>query len=109
MAKESKYITLTNNVLIEYIYDNDNLKKVDYNIINNLNINEKGYCSKYDLNNLDNQVFAIDSILKKYAKIDSNKYNFLKIGSFESQICHFDTIRIHLPTTFSFIDNNYIG
>lgn len=109
MARESKYITLANNVLIEYVYDDDNLKKIDYNIINNLNIDEKGYCSKIGLNNLDNQVFVVDPIIKKYAKVDQSKYNFLKVGSFESQISHFDKIRIHLPTTYSFIDNNYIG
>jgi V/A-type H+-transporting ATPase subunit E len=38
MATESKYITLANNILLEYVYDEENLKQEDYHIINNLNI-----------------------------------------------------------------------
>ena len=74
MARESKYITLAQNILLEYVYDDDNLKKEDYHIINNLNIGEKGYCSKTGQNRLENQVFPIDPVIKKYAKVNSNKY-----------------------------------
>jgi len=109
MARESKYIPLANNVLLEYIYDDDNLKKENYSIIKNLNLNEKGYCSETGLNKFENQVFLVDALSKKYAKVDPTKYNFLKTETYELTISHFETVRLHLPTTFSFIDNQYIG
>lgn len=109
MSNESKYITLTKNILLEYVYDEDNLKQEDYHIINNLNIDEKGYCSKKGLNKLENQVFTIDPVIRKYAIVNQDKYNYLKIGNYQTSYIHFDKIRIHLPTTYSFVSNNYIG
>jgi len=106
---QSKYITLQQNILLEYFYDESNLKKEDYHIINNLNNGEKGYCSKLGLNSIEKSVFPIDTLVKKYAIIDSSKYNYLKIGSFQTTYTHFDKVRLHLPTTYSFIDNDYIG
>jgi len=108
-ATESKYITLAKNILLEYVYDEDNLKQEDYHIINNLNIDEKGYCSKTGQNKLENQVFPIDPVVKKYAKVDQDKYNYLKIGNFQTSYVHFDKVRLHLPTTYSFVGNDYIG
>ena len=72
-ATQSKYITLDKNVLLEYFYDEGNLKKEDYHIINNLTNGEKGFCSKLGLNSLENSVFPIDPLIKKYAKVDSSK------------------------------------
>ena len=108
-ATESKYITLAQNVLLEYVYDEDNLKKDDYQIINNLSTNNKGYCSKQGLNQQSNQLFPIDTIIKKYAIVDQAKYNFLKIANYETTYLHFDRVRIHLPTTYSFSLNDYVG
>jgi len=108
-ATQSKYITLDKNVLLEYFYDEGNLKKEDYHIINNLTNGEKGFCSKLGLNSLENSVFPIDPLIKKYAKVDSSKYNNLKIGSFQTTYTHFDKVRLHLPTTYSFVDNDYVG
>ena len=108
-ATESKYITLAQNVLLEYVYEEDNLKKEEYQIITNLSLDNKGYCSKQKLNIQENQIFPIDPIIKKYARVNQDKYNFLKIGNFESNYIHFDRVRIHLPTTYSFTGNDYIG
>jgi len=109
MARESKYVTLTQNILLEYVYDDDNLKREDYNIITNLNIDEKSYTSKIGKNIIDNTIFPIDPILKKYAKVDNDKYSFLKIANYQTNYIHFDTVRLHLPTTYSFVDNNMVG
>jgi len=106
---ESKYIPLAQNILLEYVYDEDNLKKEDYHVVKNLNIDVNGYCSKMGLNSLENTVFPIDPIIKKYAIVDQAKYNHLKIGNFQTSYNHFDKIRIHLPTTYSFTANNFVG
>jgi len=109
MATESKYITLAQNILLEYVYDEDNLKQEDYHIINNLQLDENGYCSKTGQNKLENQLFPIDPVVNKYAKVDQDKYNFLKVGNFQTSYIHFDRVRLHLPTTYSFVNNNYVG
>ena len=108
-ATESKYITLAQNVLLEYVYDEDNLKKDDYQIITNLSLNNKSYCSTQGLNNLDNQIFPIDPLVKKYGIVDQSKYNFLKIGNFNTTYLHYDRVKIHLPSTYSFENHDYIG
>lgn len=109
MAKSSKFIKIHKNVLLEWIYDSDNLKTDDYQVITDLIYNKRGYISKSGLNVIKNTVFAVDPIIKKYAKVDINKYNHLKIENYTTSYIQFDKLRLHLPTTYSFLDNGYIG
>lgn len=106
---ESKYISLNQNLLLEYVYDANNITQEDYHVVNNLNIDRRGYVSKNGLNSLTNTIFPIDPVIKKYAYVDSSKYNFLKIGNFNTEFLEYNKIRLHLPTTYSFSDNDYIG
>ena len=65
--------------------------------------------SKLGLNNIDNTIFPIDQVIKKYAKVDTSKYNYLKLENYTTSFVQFDKLRLHLPTSFSFDDNGYIG
>jgi len=109
MASESKFISMNQNLLLEFIYNSNNITQEDYHVVNNLNIERRGYASKNGLNSLSNTVFPIDPIIKKYARVDSSKYNFLKIENYSTQYLEYNKIRLHLPTTYSFTDNDYIG
>ena len=109
MATSSKLVKIHQNVLLEWIYDSDNLQTDDYQVISDLISNKRGYISKSGLNSYVNTVFAIDPIIKKYAKVDTSKYNYLKLENYTTPYVQFDKLRLHLPTTYSFSDNGYIG
>jgi len=109
MASSSKFIKLHKNVLLEWSYDSTNLKSEEYQIVNNLSLDKKGFMSEGGYNSLSNSVFVIDPVIKKYAKIDTSKYNYLKLQTYSSSFVQYDKLRLHLPTTYSFSDNGYIG
>jgi len=109
MAISSKYIKLHQNVLLEWTYNSENLKQEDYQVVQDLIENKRGYMSKTGLNRVDNTLFVIDPVIKKYAKVDVSKYNQLKIENYTTSFVQFDKLRIHLPTSYSFSNNGYIG
>jgi hypothetical protein len=109
MANSSKFIKLHSNILLEWTYDSTNLISEDYNIVNDLISNKRGFMSKSGFNTLENSVFVIDPIIKKYAKINVSKYNYLKTESYSSSYIQYDNLKIHIPTTYSFSDNGYVG
>jgi hypothetical protein len=104
----NKSIILNDDVLLEYSYDATS-KADNYNIIYNLKDNTRQYASKLGLNSIDYTIFPIDVVLDKFAKIDTVKYNFLKIESYASSLINFDTLKFHFPTSYSFNENGYIG
>jgi hypothetical protein len=109
MAKLSKFVKLDKNVLLEWIYDTSNIIQENYQVVSNLNTGIRSYISQTQLNNYNNNLFIIDPIIKKYAKLDTDKYNFLKVESYSSSLVQYDKIRIHFPTNFNFYDNDYKG
>lgn len=111
MASLSKYIKLHANLLLEWVYDTDSLQQENYNVVNNLNIGNRGYVSQSaaNLNTLSNTVFPVDPVLKKYALVDTAKYNFLKLETYTTSYVQFDKFRLHLPTSYSFDDNDQVG
>lgn len=110
MATENKFLRLDPNVLLEWVYNDENLKQENYKILHNYNTGIRTYMSELDLNNSDNTMFPVDTVIRKYAQIDTNKYNFLKVENYAgSDITRYDTVRIHLPSNFSFYDDDYKG
>jgi hypothetical protein len=49
MATESKYLPLAQNILLEYVYDEDNLKQEDYHIVKNLNIESSNFDTESEM------------------------------------------------------------
>ena len=61
MAKVSKYMKLNPNVLMEWIFDNENYISENYKVITNLNENKKrSFLSTTNLNSINNNLFQLD-------------------------------------------------
>lgn len=108
MATEKKFLKLDDEILLEYVYNDSNFKQDNYKILHNYNTGIRSYMSGNGLNIMENSLYPIDKVIMKYAKIDTNK-NFLKIENYSSELIKFDTVRLHMPTNFSFYDNSYKG
>jgi len=111
MAKISKYIKVHKNVLMEYIYNDSNLKSEDYNILidskNQLNSYISGG-SSLTSNTLVNQLFPIDTVINKYTPVDIQNYSTLQLKTYGSTPpFRFDTIKFHLPINWTF--GEYFG
>lgn len=109
MANSSKYIKLQKNILLEWEFDSQNIMEDNYQVLNDIKLNQRSYMSKTGLNRIENTAFVIDSVIKKYALVDTTKYNYLKIENYMTSPIQFDKLRIYLPTSYSFVDNGYIG
>lgn len=110
MAKQSKFIKLNPNVLMEWIFDNEEYVTENYKVITNLNENKKrNFLSTTNLNNQNNNLFQLDSVLKKYTIINPAKYNFLQEQNYSSAPTQYDTVRIYLPISYNFVYSGYVG
>ena len=110
MAKVSKFMKLNTNILMEWVFDSEHYISENYKIITNLNDNKKrSFLSTTNLNNKNNSIFKLDSVLKKYTLIDTSKYNFLQEQDYNSAPVQYDVVRIYLPTSYNFVFNGYIG
>lgn len=103
----SKRIKLDSNVLLEWIYDENNIKNEDYLVISNINEQSRSYVSTKPLNSIDNNLITIDSVLKRYTKVDLNKFNFLQKQDYAGNNIPFDKIKIYFPIDFNF--SLYVG
>lgn len=110
MAKVSKFMKLNPNVLMEWTFDSENYISENYKVITNLNENKKrSFLSTTQLNNIDNNLFQLDSVLRKYTKVNPSKYNFLQEQDYSTAPIPYDKVRIYLPTTYNFVFNGYVG
>jgi hypothetical protein len=110
MAKLSKFMKLNPNVLMEWVFDSEKMIDDNYKVITNLNENKKrSFLSTTSLNDKNNNLFQLDSVLKKYAIFNTQKYNFLQEQDYSSEPVQYDIVRIYLPTSYNFTFNGYIG
>ena len=110
MAKVSKYIKLNPNILMEWIFDSEHYVSENYKVLTNLNENKKrSFLSTSNLNNINNNLFQLDSVLKKYTLPDPVKYNFLQEQDYSTAPIQYDTVKIYLPTTYNFVFDGYVG
>ena len=125
--RSSKFITIDENILLEYIYDDDNLIGEPYNILTNtitalrcfvsadeLNNSRRGY--KKTNNTLYNQIYRIDAVQGRYGKVplvstqantvNVEKTSFLQIQNYPTSIpIRYDKVKVHLPVDYTFGDN----
>lgn len=109
MPKVSNYLKLHKDVLLEYIFDSDNIKNDEYQVLVNLLSSNRTYINKNNINNINNTYFSVDENQRKYVGVDINKYNYLKLENYSSNFSVFDKLKIYFPSNYSFLDNNYIG
>jgi hypothetical protein len=109
----SKFIKVNKNILLEYIYNDDNNIGNAYKILLNSKDNIANYSyiagtGSVTNNILENQLFKIDSISNNYGLINTNNYSFLQLKDYsEGFPARHDTIKIHLPVNYTF--GEYIG
>lgn len=106
MSDTKKFINIHEDVLIEWIYNNGNISE-NYSIWSNIKTQTRNFVSKSNYNSIDYTLFNIDPVLKKYSKVDVEKFNFLKIQDYFSAPLQYDKINIHFPFNYDFGD--YIG
>lgn len=111
MAKTSKYIKVDKNVLLEWVYDNNNLISEPYNILVNSKDRKNSYLayqSSTTNNSQSNQLFNIDPIQNKWGKLNIDYYNFLQLKNYSSSnpIQH-DKLIFHVPVNWTF--DEYYG
>jgi hypothetical protein len=111
MAKISKYIKLDKNILLEYIYNEGNLLSEPYNILVDSRDRKQSYMGANDSatgNGVGNQLFKVDSVSGKYAKVNTDYYSFLQVRDYASgtPVRH-DTLKFHIPINWTF--GEYLG
>jgi hypothetical protein len=111
MSRISKYLKLNKDVLLEYIYNSDNLISEPYNILVNSKDRKMSYVSNESSttsNSLINQLFLIEPVQNKYGKADPVVYSFLEEKNYGSPapIRH-DIVKIHVPINWTF--GEYLG
>lgn len=109
MATEKKFIRLDDSILLEWVFSDDNFAQEDYSIINNLSSGTRSYVSSTGMNTLQRTLFPLDKTMRKYAAVDTARYNFLKVENYSGNLVEFDTFRLHMPTDYSFYNNQYTG
>lgn len=111
MSKISKYIKLDKNILLEYIYNDSNLISESYSILVNSKYKTNAYMagsSSITGNDVNNQLFKIDTISSRYGKINTNNYSFLQAKDYTSgNPLRHDTLKIHIPINWTF--GEYLG
>jgi hypothetical protein len=106
MAKISKFVKLDKDVLLEYIYDDGNLISESYDILVDSRDRRQSYIagsSSITGNTIGNQLFKVDSVTQKYAKVNPSYYSFLQLKEYASGTpTRHDTIKIHVPINWTF-------
>ena len=102
----SKFIKVDRDVLLEYIYDDNNLIGEQYKLLVDIQKNEWTYLSgdsSGTKNTKINQIFQLDSVTNKYGLVDTTNYNFLQLKDFAGGFpIKYDTIKLHFPTNYTF-------
>jgi len=107
----SKYVKVNKDVLIEYIYDDNNNISDPYRVLVNGRNNSYHYVAgsaSETRNTQSNQLFQIDPVTNNYGLVNTDNYSFLQFRDYASGFpLRHDTVRIHLPINYVF--GEYIG
>lgn len=115
--KVSKFIKVDVDVLLEWIYNDDDFVIEDYTIINDTLRDSRAFSNspttssqKSETNNITNsQLFLLDSQKNKWGIVDTdpetNRYSFLQYQDYPGNVpFRYDTIRLHFPIDYTFKD-----
>ena len=109
MSSTKKMIKINPNVLMEWTFDNENNVTENYKVITNLNENKKrSFLSTISNNNINNNLFLLDTVLRKYTTINTEKYNFLQYQDYNTAPIPYDNVKLYLPTNYNFVLNEYV-
>jgi len=96
-----KYISLDNNILLEWEYDSTNVSE-NYQIWSDLSKGSRNFISTTNINNVDHSLFVIDTAQKKFSKVDPTKFNFLKIQNYHTAPISYDKVTLYFPNDYNF-------
>lgn len=109
--KVSKFIKVDRNILVEYIYNDQNLIGESYKVLINSENDKMSFMSgdtSATNNSQNNSLFPLDPIDNRWGKVDSNNYNFLQTKDYSGGLpIRYDTIKIHFPINYTF--GEFIG
>lgn len=113
----SKFIKVDKDVLLEWIYDDDNFIAEDYRIIIDTLKDTRAFSQTENTgvipnttnNESEKQLFSLDVATNKWGIVDSNpdtnRYTFLQFQQFPGNVPHrYDIIRLHFPVNYTFKD-----
>ena len=100
-VQSKKYLNINPNILLEFEYDSANISE-PYKIISDLSKNTKGFLSTTNINKIEYNLFPIDLVHKKYSKISTDKFNFLKTQDYFSGVISYDKMTIYFPSSYNF-------
>ena len=115
----SKFLKVDQNVLLEYIYNNnDNFLMENYRIVIDTLSNTRAFTNSEQTNSQNSisnnttsqNLFLLDEVSKKWGILDpnvnTNKYSFIQYQNFPGNVPFlYDTIKLHFPINYTFGDN----
>jgi hypothetical protein len=96
-----KLVNLNPNILLEYEY-NSAIISENYSVWSDLSKGTRNFVSTTNYNDINHNLFQVDPVLKKYAKIDPSKFNFLKVQNYFTAPVTYDRVRLYLPNNYNF-------
>lgn len=107
--ENSSFKKVHRDILLEWVYSDQNFVTEPFKILTNNKDQNLSYIGGgLTLNNLENQLFPVDIVKNKWAKIDTTTFNFLTLTDYSSTgpVKH-DIVRLHFPSNFNF--REYVG
>jgi hypothetical protein len=106
--RTSIFKKVNRDILLEYIYDDNNVITESYSILNDIRTSKLSYIGgNLTSNGIDNQLFPIDIVQNKWGKINTTAYNFLNLTNYAGGPLRHDIIKLHFPANWNF--GEYLG
>jgi len=102
---KSIFKKVNRDVLVEWIYDPNNVVLEQYKILDDSRNGMRSYIGgdvTMTNNDITSQLIGIDPVQGKWAKIDLYKFPFLSVQDFSSPGIRHDRLKIYLPSNFQF-------
>jgi len=114
--RTSKFINLNKDVLLEWIYDDDNLLIENYKVVINTLDDQYNFVNATDTNSIQSvtnntqstNLIQINEENNKWGYMDETVYPFLQVSTYLYNIPQrYDIVRLYFPVNYSF--DEYIG
>lgn len=113
----SKFIKVDVDVLLEWIYDDDNYIAQDYRMVIDTLRDTRAFSQteftsvspNTTNNDTTKQLFSLDPTINKWGVVDpspdTNRYTFMQYQRFPGNVPHrYDIVRLHFPINYTFKD-----
>lgn len=113
----SKFIKVDVDVLLEWVYNDDDFLMEDYSIINDTLRDTRAFSNQAQTGSQDSttnnitesQLFSLDPQRNKWGIVDpdqeTNRYSFLQFQDYPGNVpFRYDTVRLHFPVDYTFKD-----